>query len=75
MVSWWSAKKPRKQTRKAPRWVEKAENRMEYFNCTAQYVREVSDSGEMICTITVEGSDVVWIQKWAKKDSDSMRKV
>ena len=31
MVSWWSAKKPRKQTRKAPRWVEKAENRMEYF--------------------------------------------
>ena len=31
MVSWWSAKKPRKQTRKAPRWVEKAENRVEYF--------------------------------------------
>merc|ERR1711872_1074920 len=35
---------------------------------STKYVREVSDSGEMICTITVEGSDVVWIQKWAKKD-------
>ena len=31
MVSWWSAKKPRKQTRRAPRWVERAENRMECF--------------------------------------------
>ena len=35
---------------------------------SVQYVREVSASGELVCTITVDGSDVVWIQKWAKKE-------